>query len=273
MPPGTTPHIPYSTPSPTLQVSRSSALPTPRDVPTFSVVDAVTPVGTAPCAACRGAIVDTYYETDQGVICVPCQARMTAPGQPRTSEGQFGRALTFGVLAAIATAAGYIALLATTGRELTATLFLIGLVVGKAVRTGARGRGGRRFQWLAVALTYLAIATTYVPFVVKGYSRSSSPAASSSPATDAAPSLNADAEFLMISTAASAEAAPAKSLPGAALGLGALLLLAAAAPVLESATHVVGTLIMLAALFQAWRMNRRVDLTITGPYRVRAPRA
>jgi len=138
-------------------VSRSSALPTPRDVPTFSVVDAVTPVGTAPCAACRGAIVDTYYETDQGVICVPCQARMTAPGQPRTSEGQFGRALTFGVLAAIATAAGYIALLATTGRELTATLFLIGLVVGKAVRTGARGRGGRRFQWLAVALTYLAI--------------------------------------------------------------------------------------------------------------------
>jgi len=43
--------------------------------------------------------------------------------------------------------------------------------------------------------------------------------------------------------------------------------------VLESATHVVGTLIMLAALFQAWRMNRRVDLTITGPYRVRAPRA
>ena len=77
----------------------------------------------------------------------------------------------------------------------------------------------------------------------------------------------------MISTAASAEAAPAKSLGSAALGLGALLLLAAAAPVLESATHVVGTLIMLAALFQAWRMNRRVDLTITGPYRVRAPRA
>jgi hypothetical protein len=26
---------------------------------------------------------------------------------------------------------------------------------------------------------------------------------------------------------------------------------------------------MLAALVQAWRLNRRVDVTITGPYRVR----
>ena len=252
-------------------MSRSSALRIDRDVPTFSVVDAVTPVGTAPCAECRGPIVDTYYETDRGVICVACQARMTASVGQHAADGHLGRALAFGGLAALASAAGYVALLAASGRELTLALVLIGLFVGNAVRIGARGRGGRRFQWLAVTLTYLAIATTYVPFVVKGYSRSSSLAESTAGvAADAGHTLTPDARFLMVATALPLASAPTKSLGGTALGLGALLLLAVAAPVLEGANHMVATLLMLAALVQAWRLNRRVDVTITGPYYVRA---
>src|SRR5688500_16361625 len=207
---------------------RSSTLRIDRDVPTFSVVDAVTPVGTAPCAECRGPIVDAYYEADQGVICVACQAGRIALERQGTAEGHFGRAVSFGVLAAIAAAAGYIALLAATGRELTLAVLLIGLVVGKAVRIGSRGRGGRRFQWLAVALTCLAIAATYVPFVVKGYSRSSS----------------------LVDSAAGAASV--------------------AAPALEGANHMVAALLMLAALVYAWRLNRRVDVAITGTYRVQA---
>ena len=249
---------------------RSSALRIDRDVPTFSVVDAVTPVGTAPCAECRGPIVDTYYEADQGVICVACRAGMTALERHGAVEQHFGRALSFGVLAAMAAAAGYVALLAATGRELTLAVLLIGLVVGKAVRIGSRGRGGRRFQWLAVALTYLAIAATYVPFVVKGYSRSSALAESAAGvATDAAAGSTLDTRFLMVAAEAPAPA-PTQSLGATAVGLGALLLLAMAAPVLEGANQVVGALLMLAALVQAWRLNRRVDVTITGPYRVRA---
>src|SRR5215211_3475572 len=248
----------------------SAALRIDRDVPTFSVVDAVTPVGTAPCAKCRGPIVDTYYEADQGVICVACQAGMTALERQSAAEGHFRRALSFGVLAALAAATGYVALLAATGRELTIAVLLIGLVVGKAVRIGGRGRGGRRFQWLAVALTYLAIASTYVPFVVKGYSRSSSLAASAAGvARDGAPASTLDTRFLMVAAEPPPVPAPTKSLGATALGLGALLLLAVAAPVLEGANHIVGALLMLAALVQAWRLNRRVDVTITGPYRVR----
>ena len=248
---------------------RSSALRIDRDVPTFSVVDAVTPVGTAPCAECRGPIVDTYYEADQGVICVACRVGMTALERHGGVEQHFGRALSFGVLAALAGAVGYVALLAATGRELTLAVLLIGLVVGKAVRIGSRGRGGRRFQWLAVALTYLAIAATYVPFVVKGYSRSSALAESAAGAASiATPGSTLDTRFLMV--AAEPPPARAQSLGTTALGLGALLLLAVAAPVLEGANQVVGALLMLAALVQAWRLNRRVDVTITGPYRVRA---
>jgi hypothetical protein len=100
--------------------------------------------------------------------------------------------------------------------------------VGKAVRIGARSRGGRRLQWLALGLTYLAMVLTYVPFVLKG---------------------------------------------SAAADLGALLLLAVAAPILEGIDHGL-TLIMIAiALGQAWRTNRRVETNLTGPFRVRVARA
>ena len=249
-------------------MSHSSALPVNRDVPTFDVVDAVTPVGTAPCAECRGAIVDTYFEADQSVICAACHARLTAQRPPDAAVGRFGRGLAFGLLAALATAAAYVALLATTGRELTLAVFLVGLVVGKAVRIGARGRGGRRFQWLAAALTYLAIATTYVPFVVKGYSPTSS--RSSAEVTDLA-FAGTTASFLMVTTPPPELPAGRSSLGGTAVGLGGLLLLAVAAPVLESANNILATLVMFAALLQAWRMNRRVELRITGPYRVRTP--
>jgi hypothetical protein len=212
--------------------------------------------------------VDKYYEADHSVICAACHTRLTAPASSEPERPRFTRAVAFGTLGALAAAAGYIALLATTGRELTILILLVGLVVGKAVRTGSGARGGRRFQWLAVALTYLAIATTYVPFVVKGYSRTSSRVAVAAP--DDAGTLNVAGSFLSAAMAPEPTPAPRSSLGGAALGLSALLLLAVAAPILEAANHAVTTLITLVALFQAWRMNRRVDLQITGPYRVRA---
>lgn len=198
------------------------------EVPKFDVVDAVTPVGTAPCAECRGAIVDTYYESDEGIVCATCHARITSASGLETHRGQFSRALGLGVVAALLVAAVYFGLLAAIGREMSLALVLVGFAVGKAVRIGARSRGGRRLQWLALGLTYLAMVMTYVPFVLKGSS---------------------------------------------AADLGALLLLAAAAPILEGIDHGL-TLIMIAiALGQAWRTNRRVDAKLVGPFRVRAARA
>ena len=192
------------------------------EVPKFDVVDAITPVGSAPCAECRASIVDTYYEADEGVICAACHARVTSHRSTQPT-GQFPRAVAFGSVAAVVGAAVYFGLLAAIGRETSLVLILVGFTVGKAVRMGSRGRGGRQFQWLAMALTYVAMVATYIPFVLKG---------------------------------------------SAAADLGALLLLAVAAPVLEGIGHGL-TLIMIAlALGQAWRMNRRVETKVTGPYRV-----
>jgi hypothetical protein len=198
------------------------------EVPKFDVVDAITPVGTAPCAECRDAIVDTYYESDDGIVCAACHTRVTSASALETDRGELSRALGFGVIAAALVAAVYFGLLAAIGREVSFALILVGFAVGRAVRIGGRRRGGRRFQWLALGLTYLAMVMTYVPFVLKG---------------------------------------------SAAADLGALLLLAAAAPILEGIDHGVTRIMIAIALGQAWHVNRRVEQKLTGPFHVRVARA
>jgi DNA-directed RNA polymerase subunit RPC12/RpoP len=210
------------------------AAPLTRDVPSFDVADAVTPVGTAPCAECRGPIVDAYFEADDGVVCAGCHSRILAEVASRTTGGSFPRALGFGLGAAALGSTMYFAMLAATGREMSVVILLVALLVGKMVRVGARGRGGRRYQLLAVALTYLAIASTYVPFVLKGIGGASL---------------------------------------GASVGsLGGLILLAIVAPMLEAPNHLLVVGIFALSLAQAWRMNRRTEPKFSGPYQVRATR-
>src|SRR2546427_9516885 len=80
---------------------------------------------------------------------------------PPTPAGIFG--LGAGVIGAII----YYAVMAIAHLEIGIVAILIGYMVGYAVRKGARGRGGRRFQVLAVALTYASVALAYTPIAVK----------------------------------------------------------------------------------------------------------
>jgi hypothetical protein len=255
--------LPVGVPVPGVSSMRSSALPVTSEVPRFDVVEAITPVGTAPCAECRGHIVDTYFEADQSVICGACHTRIAADRSTYTSGG-VGRALVFGIAAAVGGAGAYFALLATTGREASVLILLLGFLVGKAVRTGSRGRGARRFQWLAVLLTYVSISATYVPFVMKGYS------GGSAVVTESFGMPTPEAPLLTVAAAPAPVATAAPSLGHTAIGFGGLLVLAIAAPLLEGANNLFGLLFTLGALVQAWRMNRPTALVITGPYHVRA---
>lgn len=63
-----------------------------------------------------------------------------------------------------------------------------------------------------------------------------------------------------------------RSVPNAS-DIPALLVLAVAAPVLAGFRNIIGMLIIAFALFEAWRLNARVQLAVTGPYRVGAKRA
>jgi hypothetical protein len=236
------------------------------------------------CTACDTAISTSYYEANGAVVCMSCRAKLRAQFTGGSGSARFAKAMGLGLVAAAAGSALYYAILKLTGYEIGLVAIVVGFLVGSAVRRGSQGRGGRAYQVLAVGLTYFAIVTTYIPFIVKAIKEN----------PPAAVAADSSARAVAADSTATAPAAAAPELQGAAagspaskttarpvvgkditlaqalLGLVALLALAAAAPVLAGFQNIIGMVIIGFALFEAWRQNQRVELTVTGPYRVGA---
>jgi hypothetical protein len=201
-------------------VPNQSALP---DVPLlFESASPSDGVPLAVCASCNEPIRVVYYEANGSVVCSRCRGKLEAQLSSSGGMRRFRRALGFGLGAAIAGALFYYGFQVITGINLGLVAVLVGFMVGKAVFVGTDHRGGRRYQVLAVLLTYFAIASTYVPQVLK-------------------------------------EARP---------GVGGMLLLTAAFPIIAGFSSIISVVILGVGLMQAWRMNRAVNVTVSGPYRI-----
>ena len=193
-----------------------------------------------------------------------CKGRFETELSRGSGAGRFARAAAFGLGAAAVGAGIYYAILVLTGYEVGLVAILVGWFVGQAVHRGGGGRGGWAYQSLAVGLTYFAIVSTYIPMIVKGINEKPAAAAAAAPApstpsTDA-PSAPSNVKVQQV------------SLGGVALGVGALLLIAAAAPFLAGFQNILGVLIISFGLYQAWKLNRKVVLAFNGPYAVAAAR-
>lgn len=219
--------------------------------------------GAPSCGQCQTPIGDAYYEVNGHVVCPACKAALEQ-SPAGSGASRLARATAFGLGGAVLGAGVYYAILAVTGYEIGLVAIAVGWLVGRGVQKGSDGRGGWAYQSLAVGLTYLAIVSTYVPFILKAVTADETQpiAAASAPATgadsgSATPALNA---------ASSSEGA--SSTGELAVGFVALLVLAVASPFLAGFENVIGILIIGFALYQAWQMNRRVPMTFTGPYAV-----
>ena len=148
--------------------------------------------------------------------------------------GSFAKALVLGLGAAAAGWAVYFAVLKLAGIEFGLIAILVGYGVGRAVSSGSGGRGGWPYQALAIALTYLAIVCTYVPLIAEGM-RSEDPSA-------------AGAGLYVVS-----------------------FVIAVMYPFLSITESPIGAVIIAVGLYEAWKLNRRSELRITGPYTVAAP--
>jgi hypothetical protein len=125
----------------------------------------VTPASVPSCGRCSRKIAFEYYETGGAIICPECRAALAAEAVAGSATGRLSRALFFGLGGAVAGATLYYAILAITGYEIGLVAIAVGWLVGRAVQLGSRHRGGRVYQALAVVLTYLAIVSTYLPFI------------------------------------------------------------------------------------------------------------
>jgi len=138
---------------------------------------------------------------------------------------------------------------------------VVGVLVGGAVRKGSNGRGGWRYQLLAMFLTYTAVVVTDSSLIARELKKEWGAQAASSAAV--ADGINA-----------SSDAAPSTShRPGplaVVLGLMLIIALAYAAPIMIGITSPLHLLIAGFALYEAWKLNRGVALHVTGPYQAAA---
>jgi hypothetical protein len=201
------------------------------------------------CKRCKRVMHDEYFESAGNLLCRPC-AEELGPGGGKASD--FLRALAYGGAAAIlGTIIWLVVLKMSNGSEYGFIAIIVGLLVGIAVRKGSLGRGGRRYQALAMALTYFSITSSYVPLIVKDLAEHAQKEAAAAPA-DQAPKAAESKEKLG---------------PGQLIFFVVMMFaLALAAPLLGGFSNILGIVIIGIALYEAWKINRQVP--IAGPFRI-----
>lgn len=124
------------------------------------------------CRSCSTPLTGQYYTANNAPLCSGCRDQLV--GGLRANDGSTGLAVTWGLGGAVLGAGAYY-LIAVLYAEIGLVALAVGIVVGKAVRRGAALSCHWRFRAIAVALTYLAIVSTYVPAIVEGMRAQGSP--------------------------------------------------------------------------------------------------
>jgi hypothetical protein len=220
---------------------------------------------TTECASCKAPLVNHYYDVNGNTVCEKCRYAIEASLTTGSAMGRLVRATGAGLVAAILGSLLYYAIAAITGYELGLIAIVVGFGVGSAVRWGSGGRGGKGYQALAIALTYLAIVSTYIPPIIEEFRK-----------------VQTEDSAEAGTTPAPVDAATAPSTPPievkqagvvvTAIALLLLLAFACAAPFLAGLQNFMGLVIIGIGLYEAWKLNRHTPVTITGPHAlVRAP--
>ncbi|AHG89019.1 hypothetical protein J421_1482 [Gemmatirosa kalamazoonensis] len=223
---------------------------------------------TVACAGCGRAIETEYWHLNGKSVCADCRRLVEAAAVPARGAGTWGRAVLYGLGAAIAGAVVYYAVVAITDFEIGIVAILIGYMVGWAVRKATGGRGARGFQILAAVLTYCAVGLAYTPLAFKGSQSATSAAADSA---RRAPNDSASTDSR---TPVHAPSRTPSHAPSLAKALVVVFAFAFALPVIAVVGSLPSGLLSGAIIFfglrQAWHMTGAPRVVVTGPYRVGA---
>lgn len=211
------------------------------------------------CVACKQPVGDTYYHAQGQVVCPLC-AQHIQTGQQAAPRLSLLRAALFGGAAALGGCMLYALVAIVLHAEIGLIAILVGWMVGKAIRHGSYGRGGRPQQILAVTLTYFAITTSYIPIILYQAAKNPHRAEQQQAQTNAGP----------VTSDARAPAQPHMSFGGIAIYL---LMLAAVAPFLSLTSGIsawISLFILFIGLQRAWKLTERREIMLMGPYTAEA---
>jgi hypothetical protein len=180
------------------------------------------------CAGCRQPISGSYFKVKDAPVCAGCTEKIRAR-VPRDSHGAFVRALLFGIAGALVGLALYVIFAIATGLIIGWVSLAVGFIVGKAMRIGSGGVGGRRYQAAAVLLTYFAVSMSAVPIAIE----------------------------------------QAGHVPMSGQAIAQLAMAGIASPILELKDPVqglIGLIILFVGIRFAWRFTAAPALNVSGPY-------
>lgn len=239
--------------------------------------------GPATCSRCETSLTE-YWGVDGNVLCERCKDEVLAErSAPEGATGRVFKALGLGFGGMLVGATVWYLVGKFTGYEVGLIAILLGFLVGKGIFIGSGKRGGIGYQIMALLITYFGIGAGMAPMAFEQLSQGVEQTTDSLRAMDqgaAAPATQLsdsaiDAELARLdSSLATAKEADANALPtGAAVAIAVIALLALifSLPVLSvMGGSIIGILIYGFALFEAFRLTRKIEPVVTGPHPVGA---
>jgi hypothetical protein len=178
------------------------------------------------CAVCKTSITSEYYQAHGQTICPNCRARVASVGVGGVGALRFLKAAAAGLVGGLAGFVIYYFVTKLTGWNIGLIAIVVGWLVGTGVRWGSEGRGGLLYQLLAAFVTYASACAAL--YVPEGLA----------------------------------------SFEGT-LTIGKVIVvfvISLVAPFLEGFSNIIGLVILGFAVYQAWIMNRKVNIEVSGPF-------
>jgi hypothetical protein len=225
------------------------------------------------CKGCGQPIRDSYYRIKSDMVCAACAEKFKLT-LPTDSHAAFVRAVIFGIGGAIVGLVLYAAFEIATHLIIGYVALAVGFIVAKAMMTGSNGFGGRRYQIVAVILTYAAVSIAAIPVYIYEYSQHHNAARQQQTTQTYDPTQD--------STSSAPTQVEAPATPRKPVGIGAAIVtlvgLGLASPFLElyqgvNYSSIIGLVILFVGLRIAWRMTAGHPgaQQLVGPFPVNAP--
>jgi hypothetical protein len=224
------------------------------------------------CSECRTALRSQYFALNERPICAKCRPQYAKMIERGVGPAAMRRAVTHGLLTTLAGAAALaIGVIIFPFLRLPIVVG-IGWFMGKRIMGSVDGYGGRRYQYLAVGLTYLAISVgSMIPAIKRAHDdakrRAAIEAAQIRTLATEHQAINEELEALGIE--------PIKAEKEEEAGVGSVIIAFFTLPILamfEFGLYVaaVGLLALGFALYKAWDLTdgQGLDLVLKGPFRV-----
>ena len=232
--------------------------------------------GVPVCVACHQTIPEHYFQINGQILCEPCSEAVKAQLTGGSSFVRFVKAGVYGFGAAVAGFAIYFGVMKLTGLEIGLISILVGYMVGAAIRKGCDSRGGVLYQLMAVGFTYLAIAVSYsallIPQMIEQIKAEKAAAVqphNAAPAIDPAKAANGGEKSALDAKPEDPQVADEPlTAGGLAIAIAIIVGFLLALPIIAGFSQPIGLLIVGFALWEAFKMNRKLDVVITGPHNI-----